>query len=98
MRKEFLMELVKNQIVSGETIVLDEKYFVGCEYSECKLIYSGGEVQWTESKFDRCQVVLSGPAQRTANLLASLGAIPPSGSNLPPGVIPSPKKPDGKVH
>jgi hypothetical protein len=92
------MEIVRNEVVSGETIVMDDKHFVACKYSECKLIYSGGECQWTESTFERCQIVLSGPAQRTANLLVGFGAIPPSGTNLPPGVIPTPKKPDGKVH
>jgi hypothetical protein len=89
------MEIVQNQVFNGETITIDDKHFVGCKLIECKLIYSGGEVQFTESPVERCPIVFSGPAQRTANLLVSLGAIPANGMNLPPNSGPAPKKPSG---
>jgi hypothetical protein len=78
------MEVVQNEVVSGKTIVLDEKLFVRCKYSDCKLLYGGGEVQWQESTFEQCQIVLSGAAQRTANLLVQLGAMPPGQTPIPP--------------
>ncbi|MBZ5604406.1 MAG: hypothetical protein LAO79_19050 [Acidobacteriia bacterium] len=86
------MDIVQNQVLNRETITLDDKHFVGCKLIECKLIYDGGEVQLTDSSLERCPIVLSGAALRTANLLAGLGAIPRGG--IPLGVAVPNKKPD----
>jgi hypothetical protein len=92
------LEVVQNEVASHKTIVMDDKHFVGCKYTECKLIYGGGETQSTDSVFEKCPIVFSGAAQRTIGVLVSLGALPPGGMAVPAGGNqPLPKKPDGKV-
>ena len=91
------MQVIQNEVASHTTIVMDDKHFVGCKYTDCKLVFSGGEVQWTDSAFNRCQIVLSGAAQRTAALLVNMGAIP-RGGILQQGQVPQSPKPDGKVN
>jgi len=87
--------VVENEVVSDKTIVMDDKTFVNCHYTNCKLFYSGGDCTWVTSTFKDCQVILSGAAQKTANFLAGFGIVPPSGTQLPPtGNFGFPKKPD----
>ena len=40
------------------------------------LIYGGGDFSFTETEITECQFRLDGPAQRTANLLGSMGIDP----------------------
>jgi hypothetical protein len=84
------MEMVQNETFNRKTIVMDDKHFISCTAVECKLIYSGGESEATDSKFERCQVQLAGAAQRTAVLLTSIGVLPPPPGN-PNLVLPSGK-------
>lgn len=91
------MEIVRNQVIVGQTLTLDDKHYMGCQLRQCKLVYSGGDCLWTETMFDNCQIMLAGAAQRTATLLSGFGMLPPSGTNPPPGGFGFPKKPDGKV-
>ena len=85
------MQIVENEVLTGKTVVLDDKTFVNGVYTNCPLLYSGGEFNSVNTKFVNCPVTLTGAAQRTANLLNSMGLLPkpaPMG-----GVVP--KKPDG---
>jgi hypothetical protein len=89
------MQTIENEVASGKTISMDDKNFVNCRFSNCKLIYSGGDCTWVTSAFPDCQIMLSGAAQRTAAFLAGFGVLP-GGTQLPPtGQPESPKKPNG---
>jgi len=91
------MEIVENQTVTGKTIILDEKTFVNGDYTDCTLIYSGGEFNAINTKFNNCKVNLAGAAQRTAAFLGNLGILPPPpGGAQPPagGNFGFPKKPN----
>ena len=91
------MQVVENEVVAGKTIAIDEKHFVNCKYTNCTLIYSGGEVAWANTNFNNCQITLSGAAQRTATLLGNFGVLPPSGSTIGPNGGIHLKKPGGSV-
>ena len=71
------MEMIENQLVNNKTITLDEKHFVNCVYTNCTVLYSGGDWAWTNTRFENCQFTFSGAAQRTANLLGNIGVIKP---------------------
>ena len=73
------MQAVENQTTSGVTISLDDKPFINCRFTNCTLIYSGGDYAWTNTNFDNCPLQLSGAAQRTATLLGNFGALNPGG-------------------
>jgi hypothetical protein len=81
------MQVVENEVRSGETIMMDDKHFVTCKFTDCKLVYSGGDSQLTETALNNCQFILSGPAQKTAAFLTSFGILkPPPGFQ---GIVPS---------
>jgi hypothetical protein len=84
------MEVIENKVASGETIVLDDKHFVGCRYKDCKLIYSGGDFTSTETAFENCQIILSGAAQKTAAFLGRFGILKPPAIPSPLGGPPKP--------
>jgi hypothetical protein len=71
------MQVIENEVVVGKTVVLDDKHFVNGRYTNCTLIYSGGEFGWVNTTFDNCQITLTGAAQRTANVLGHLGLVKP---------------------
>jgi hypothetical protein len=86
------MQLIEKQVSSGETITMDDKHFLSCRFTNCRLVYSGGDSQLTETALDNCQFILSGPAQKTAAFLASFGILkPPSGFRAPPVPSAQPK-------
>jgi hypothetical protein len=77
------MQIVENEVLTGKTFAIDEKHFVNCTYQNCDLVYGGGDWGCVNTKFENCRFSFSGPAQKTTNLLAMLGILPPGG-NLPP--------------
>lgn len=90
------MEIVQNEVLSGKAIVIDDKMFVNGKYTNCTLLYSGGEFSAVNTSFDNCKVNFAGAAQRTAALLGNLGILPPGGAQPPAGGnFGFPKKPDG---
>ena len=77
------MKTIENEVNTGATITLDDKHFINCRFTNCKLIYSGGDWSMTETKVENCQVTLAGAAQKTANFLAFLNAMNPGGGTPP---------------
>ena len=73
------MTTVENKTSAGETITLDDKHFVNCKFERCTILYSGGDFTFTNTSLKECPVTLTGPAQRTAYLLGTIGALKPGG-------------------
>ena len=88
------MEVIENKDSNRETIVLDDKFFVNCHFTNCNLMYSGGEMLSKDSRFDNCPLQFSGAASRTVNLLTTFGVLKPG--MPPPGAMPMPVP--GKPH
>jgi hypothetical protein len=84
------MQLIENQVASGKTIALDEHHFVNCTFTNCDLVYSGGDWAWANTKFENCRFSFSGSASRTVALLGNLGLIKPGpfGPQTPPKAKP----------
>jgi len=82
------MQVVENQVVSGGTIVIDDKFFLNCHYQGTVLLYSGGEISSKDTRFENCPLQFSGAAGRTVGLLASMGMLKPG--MVPPGIPPTP--------
>jgi hypothetical protein len=76
------MTVVEEQVTSGATITLDDKHFVNCQFSDCKLLYNGGDYALTDTRFDKCEVSLTGPALRTAMLMTMFGMAQPAKPNV----------------
>ena len=55
-----------NVTYSHETVVLEAETFSGCEFRDCRLIYTGGEpATLTDCKFVNCEWKLEEAATRT---------------------------------
>ena len=70
------MEMIERKTFTGETLGVDGKHFIRCKLIKCVLIYGGGDFSFTDTEMTECQFRLDGPAQRTANLLGSMGIDP----------------------
>ena len=56
-----------------ETVVLDGEAFEGCEFRQCRLVYSGGQApSFIECRFEGCEWKFEGPAARTLEHLKVL--------------------------
>ncbi len=65
-----------NESFNHDTITLDGESFSDCEFSACRLIYSGGEVPaFRNCRFTDCEWKFEGAAARTlAHLKVAWGA------------------------
>ena len=72
------METVEGQVRTGATISLDDKHFIHCHFRGCRLIYGGGQCQFTETRFEECEIAFTGAAERTISLLGTFGALVPA--------------------
>jgi hypothetical protein len=87
------MTTIENEDSSGKTVVIDDKNFVNCHFTNCKLVYGGGDYALTETRLDNCQIMLVGAAQRTAGLLGNFGMFKGGGPfNLMPNAPQNPPK------
>ena len=56
---------------------MDDKRFVKCVLTDCKLVYGGGDVTWENTQFVNCQLTFDGAAQRTVAYLQNFGLMKP---------------------
>lgn len=77
------MDTIINKQFKNETIVIDDKSFIGCSFTTCDIVYGGGDFGWVNSKFEECRVTLTGTAQKTANFMQEVGIIPKPGKPDP---------------
>lgn len=71
------MKIVRDLEEKGATVILDDVSFINCKFTECTLIYHGGDSAWVNCQFKNCPIVLQGAAARTQNFLLGFGWKPP---------------------
>jgi hypothetical protein len=67
---------------NGETLknaayVVEEHIFINCKLTNCRLIYSGGSFEWTNTTFENCGWGFRDSARQTMTLLGVLGMLKP---------------------
>jgi hypothetical protein len=81
------MEPVYSKTKTNETIVFDEHYFVRCTFTNCTLVYCGGEFGWDQCQFQNCRISIQGAAGRVLAFLNIFGLMK-SPDQVPPNVVP----------
>ncbi len=62
-----------NQPFTNEPINLDDNTYIGCTFSHCEIIYSGGAIPTlTNNSFSDCSWTFDGAAARTLAFMAAL--------------------------
>lgn len=78
------MEIVTGATFTNETVVMDERKFLGCTLTDCVLIYSGGEIGFDpKTLFNRCRFEFRGIAWRTVQVMRVFGLTPEYFEALP---------------
>lgn len=67
----------QNQTFTNQTFQLEECWFVHCVLKECTIFFSGGSFDMETTSFQNCQWKFQNEAQRTCQLLAQIGLLPP---------------------
>jgi len=81
------MDAIENKTFGPGTIVfMDNKHFIRCRFSNCMIIYGGGEWGWTECNFESAQISFTGTAQRVISFAQSLGVIGQPALQAPQGI------------
>jgi len=62
---------------------MDGNRFVDCTFTDCDLVYAGGETEWVKTHFDHCRLGYSGPAKLTVQFLFSFGLVTWPSDNVP---------------
>ena len=77
------MEAVENKTFRGVTVHMDGKTFLKCVFTDCRLIYSGGDFAWRETTFTDCQISFEGSAKRTVEYLGYFKMLNPQKTQKP---------------
>ena len=77
------MEAIENKTFSRATVHMDGKTFLKCVFTDCRLIYSGGDFAWRETTFTDCQISFEGPAKRTVEYLGYFQMLNPQKTQKP---------------
>jgi len=70
------MKTIENRKENATAVILDDCYFVNCEFDACVLIYNGGDYGWNNTTFRNCMIHFQGPAARALTLLRYFNALP----------------------
>jgi hypothetical protein len=70
------MQLVQSQTIQGESLDIDNKYFIDCTLEDCTLEYSGCPVTFERTHLLRCRYVFRGLARTTVQFLQCTGLMP----------------------
>jgi hypothetical protein len=79
------MTKYEGKTLSKAVFILEDCFFAHCVISDSDLFYSGGDVEWVETKFENCRVHFRGAAQKTVQTLQQIGML-----KVGPLPIPSP--------
>ena len=66
------MDVYTDQTYENTMVKLDEAAYYRCRFSQCHLLYAGGETLLQDCQLENCNVQLIGPAARTANMLPEM--------------------------
>lgn len=69
------MEPITDLIETGKTIVMDGKYFSNCQFTNCVLVFTGGDYGWSDTKFNNCNISFQGPAARAIEFAKHFGIV-----------------------
>jgi hypothetical protein len=80
------LKIVKEKItLDGGIVTLDDTLFINCKYTNCTLLYEGGECMWQDTTFANCKFVFSGAAAHVMRTLTPFGfAMQPSSAIVRP--------------
>ena len=67
------MELIQGQTILGESLDIDNKYFIDCTLEDCTLEYSGRPVTFERTHLRGCRYVFHGLAKTTVQFLQCTG-------------------------
>lgn len=67
------LKLVEDLNQSDTTIILDGHYYLRCKFSNCRLVFSGGDYGWSETSFDNTTIHWNGAAHRTIEVAKAFG-------------------------
>ena len=69
------MTKYEGKTLSKAVFVLEDSFFIHCAISDSDLFYSGGDVEWVETKFENCRFHFRGAALRTVQTLQQIGML-----------------------
>jgi hypothetical protein len=66
-----------SETLKNACLVVEEHVFNNCKLSNCRLYYSGGAFEWTNTTFENCMWGFRGSARDTMQLMMTLGMLKP---------------------
>lgn len=83
--------MIKGKTFRDQTIEIDGKHYVNCQFFGCKVIFFGYEpVKFEGCLFSHCEWVFDGPAENTLLFLSALHrGLGLEGANLVEGIFES---------
>jgi hypothetical protein len=65
----------EGESIIASTLVVEEHIFINCKLKNCRLYYSGGPFEWTNTSFEDCYWGFRGPAKDTVMFCIAMGML-----------------------
>ena len=78
------MEIIQDQTLSGTVVLVDGKFFIGCKFTGCRLLYCGGDFGWQNTQFQDCNMQFEGTAAKVVKFLQYFELLPGGPIQHPP--------------
>lgn len=91
------MEAVVGKKFKDQDVIVDHKNaYIRCSFTNCQLIYMGGDFQLMNCKIENCQITITGDAGKVLQFMQVVGMLTPMPPQVPPAVAQIPDT--GGVH
>ncbi len=71
--EEHRLKIIKGITFRDESILLDGRHFIDCNFTDCTLEYGGGSVILERTAIHSCKHMLFGYARQTAKYMRTVG-------------------------
>lgn len=77
------METIVGKSFKNQTVVMDDKNYVQCTFTQCEIVYTGGDFSWVNAQFQDCKITITGNAGKTLAFMQQVGILQPAPQLLP---------------
>jgi hypothetical protein len=67
------MNVIESRQIEGTLLQIDNTHFKACHIRDCEIVWSGAEVKWESTVWERCRFTFTGEAAIVLQVMRGFG-------------------------